>query len=743
MKTITKRFLYLFLTAVLCIVAVFCGQGNLSASADTIDDIQEAFEQTEVINDLKGATIGGKKFDLADYPHNSNGKPQLISFVEFCYSYYEDKQDDYGLYAYVYNPQDVAFDKSDRNKIQFAYGNSTKYSKFSLEFVSYSKTVGYEGRFYKFKVKLTDSERKSIFKAVGQNSRSYKISGIELCVKNVVTDYACGQTYTYSGYALGYGSELAETDTLSCTVDGFDTYVELDVNHTIYRAKGDYYNGEQSQLNSCYFRVPNKFFADYGELTEIACEWYEYFTKPILVTEDNYTYSKINALRGKNTDTLPNDTYFLFNVFWENSKTSWFKKSGVSDWTSNYGYEVGDSYHWGFLWLNGAEIIYDAFDSFAAAFYTGGSECEDYIIDSDVLKAKFVENSNYLGTPYIHGNYSKALFEDYTQDGRQLGYNRKEIKATDKFDIFWNYTTKSLWSKIFTGKQDVDTVYESLDAMVKVTDNDLKGNDSEIAERLKISEKDVTKLKSEQTKAKSKDETVVLFRYSSTKYFSAPAVSSYCSKSKIDGGKTLVKSNVEKWGDGKINAYVCQETVYLDFDIISLTYTKDGAKTVIPVVSSPQDVFSMLNPPLEDPADNSLSIFALIMGAVLLIVILILLLKFAPGVVTVIGKVLLFPFTCIGALFKAIGNSIKRRREKREEKRRELHEKEVRAEKKRRRRSEQRKQKNEPLPDNMWTSSSSPQLRHKPVEEMSRDEIESYLDSIDWTDPYLTGGGTK
>ncbi|MDE7087119.1 MAG: hypothetical protein K2O67_02890, partial [Clostridia bacterium] len=309
-KAITNRVLYAFLIAVLCVTTVVCGQGKLSASADTAtEDIQASFERTDVLKDLQGATIGGKQFDIADYPHNANGKPQVLTFIEFCYSYYAEKQSDYGLYVYVYNPQDVAFDiDTDCNKIQLNYGNRTSYTKFPLEFVKYSSTAGYEGRIYKFRLKLTPTQRDDILKAVEQNYRVYKISGIELCVKNTVTEYACGQTYTYSGYALGYGSELAETDTLSCMVDGFDTYVELEVNHTVYRAKGDYYNGEQSQLNSCYFRVPNKFFTDYGKLTEIACEWYEYFTKPILVTEDNYTYDKINALYGKNTDTLSNDT---------------------------------------------------------------------------------------------------------------------------------------------------------------------------------------------------------------------------------------------------------------------------------------------------------------------------------------------------------------------------------------------------------------------------------------------------
>ena len=113
---ITAVILALFL--VLC--AVMGGQGNLSASAAS--EIQTAFEESNVLDDLTGGTVGGKKFSLADYPHNSEGKPQIISFTEFCYSYYAEKQGDYGLYVYVYNPQDIAFDtQTSRNWIQLTY----------------------------------------------------------------------------------------------------------------------------------------------------------------------------------------------------------------------------------------------------------------------------------------------------------------------------------------------------------------------------------------------------------------------------------------------------------------------------------------------------------------------------------------------------------------------------------------------------------------------------------------------
>ena len=148
MQAITKRFLYALLALTLCVIAVMCGWGNLSAYAATDESVQATYECTNVLNNLKDATIGGKEFDIKDYPHSSGGKPQIISFVEFCYSYYAEKQADYGLYIYVYNPQDIAFDmSSERNKIQLTYGGKQGYSKYVLEFINYSTEAGYEGRF--------------------------------------------------------------------------------------------------------------------------------------------------------------------------------------------------------------------------------------------------------------------------------------------------------------------------------------------------------------------------------------------------------------------------------------------------------------------------------------------------------------------------------------------------------------------------------------------------------------------
>ena len=78
------------------------------------------------------------------------------------------------------------------------------------------------------------------------------------------------QTYTYMGYAEGYGSELATGDTLACKVDGFNKYLTLDVRSTYYRPGGS--NGsenKQDTLHSVYFAVPNEIIREYGVMTAV------------------------------------------------------------------------------------------------------------------------------------------------------------------------------------------------------------------------------------------------------------------------------------------------------------------------------------------------------------------------------------------------------------------------------------------------------------------------------------------
>lgn len=662
-----RRVAYILLLCILVIAIVISGLVFPTVYADI--DVSSSYDKSNAYDDLKNSIIGGKEFTLSDYPQDDKGTPSVISFTEYCYSTVAEKQAYFGLYVYIYNPSEKSIDTASvRNKILLIMGSSEMFKKYNLVYLNHSTDKDCQKRFYKFRIELTYSEQQALFKQLKPTKRTYTIVGVELSYSGTVIDYGCAQTYTYSGYGKGCNPDSDDTDTLSCTVDGFDRYVNLDVKHTEYRVKGDYYNGEQSQLNSVYFRVPNKYFKEYGELTEIACEWWEYFTKPLLVSNDINIVNAINSLYGKKTMSLRPDNYYLFMVFWENIRSSWFGGTyRPFQWTSNRDY-TDEWYSFDFLWNHTIDFSQEkTFNGYSAAFYSDDLKDIDNTLTGNVVLERLRSHSEKLGGEKVRDRYSKALFENYVQDGYDMGYNFKSIKKDDKMEVFWNrISTKSLWTKLF-GILNVDTEYDELNAIITINDTDVSGTDAEIAHSLYINKNDVSSFKNEHSKAKQNDETLVLFRFSTTKYMCAPTAAASCAGSQINSGTSdgeiLVNDCYYIFKDRAWNAYTVQETVYLDFDIISLTYTLDDVETVIPVVSSPIDIVGGLTPPLEDPLQESSrdikKIVSLVLALIIGILIIWLLAKF--GVLKYICKGIAFVVT---APFKLISKAIKRRKNK-------------------------------------------------------------------------------
>lgn len=111
--TKVKRFFKSLLLFGLILLVLWAGffsapTKKYTASAETSS--KALFEQTNVMDDLKKSTIDGEAFDLTKYSFDSKKNMQIISFVEYCYSYSPERQDNYGLYAYVYNPKGLKID---------------------------------------------------------------------------------------------------------------------------------------------------------------------------------------------------------------------------------------------------------------------------------------------------------------------------------------------------------------------------------------------------------------------------------------------------------------------------------------------------------------------------------------------------------------------------------------------------------------------------------------------------------
>ena len=653
MKAITKRFLYVILTAVLCIATVFCGQVTLSASADTENSVQANYESTNVLNNLKGSVIGGKEFDLADYPHNSKGKPQIISFVEFCYSYYAEKQSDYGLYVYVYNPQDVAFDMSTtRNKIQLTYGSVPSYSKYTLEFINYSTEAGYEGRFWKFKVQLSDEQRTSILKEV-ETSRVYKVSGIELSVKNVVTEYVCAQTYTYKGYALGYGSELAISDTISCKVDGFDKYLSLDVHSTFFRGKGT--NGKkyiQDTLHSVYFSVPDSIIEEYGKMTAVHATWLNAYTAPALVTGNSTYYETMLEHIGENIG-VP-ETYedlsfkYSFRTEEDLSNTS---IGGVHFSGYYYGYNYPSKL---------SSNIVNNITNLHWLFKAENGDADTYDVSSETILDYMSRYTAVHGGALVNNKYSKELFESVDN-----AFTDINIRAEDTYSLTSEVIKQAWWEKLF-GTSHVEEIedFNNIKAIEAVNYSDIANLESvQVCKKYYVDDSDYKEFSEFCKTAKRKNETVYLFRYKQSEYFSAEVYEGTWKRQWVlnTGGPAIAPGYVYSYENDDTNAFLMQQWVQLDFDIIDLTFTKDNVETVIPVIMSPMDVVADGNHPVSTKKDGGLQWWQILLGGIALLFIIWLLIKLLPLIVYGIGKIVVLPFKVIGALSK-------RRKERKQQK---------------------------------------------------------------------------
>ena len=557
-----------------------------------------SFESSNVLDDLFSSTVNGLPFDIKNFPFNEKSSIQILNFVEFCYTYKESKKDDFGLYVYVYNPQGLDIDKtSKQNKIQLAtYSDEfgEHYDKFELQFINEAEQSNYKGLFYKYKiVDKKGADGKTLIDRVNSNERVYKVSGIELLTKGNTnaTEYGVGGTYKFSGYAKGYGPDVNAESNLVCSVENLET-LSLEVHHTNYRTGvsslgADHYN----EVNTVYFAVPNRIFKEYGNLQKIRAEWWEYKTKMAAITS-NYDYYKNTLLPYTGTYTGEYNSSvnnYLYSGYYGQSGMGY--ANHYFDWTYNKDLSMKSS-----LMFTQTYHSDKVSDIMPYAFYSPAVDVDSVFkflysdpiagsVDSTQVAEWIYTYSNNLNHGYIDCNgrkISKDLFEDDVDSGRDMGYNDKTIDLGDTFDLNSYDSNHNWWNKFWDygfSWPDTSEQYSDVAPIYELKESDLSGSDADISKRLLINSDDVDELKDFFDAAEKNDERVILFRFANTDYYCAPAFAPHV-------------QNITK-----TDTYVAQQTVFLDFDIIELTFNKDGVYHVIPVVSSPMDIVNGFTPP--------------------------------------------------------------------------------------------------------------------------------------------------
>lgn len=584
-----NKLLTISLLAVLLIAAV------LPFSAVFAETSVEGFEGSSIYDDLKDASILGKTFDINDYPVNENGTPELLAFVEFAFSLKHEYQPYYGLYLYVYYPQGNLVVDSILNKVEMANKYEGKeavnWSKYTLKFLD----KDYNGVLYKFKVLDSKDEPEHTIAetygrvAMSSAQRRYDISGIELHQDGNVnaTEYGIGGTWTITGYSQGMHDSSMTESTLQ-SVATFQNTLKLDVHSTYFRTWNNIANTVGDQLSSVYFSVDNNIDKEYDRLYAIDFEVYKHLSSPIFCIYDKWyafidsgivdydgVYQNLYNQRTKSTsefENLPDADYTWLR--WCNMDDASFAFYGNSSpYPSNDMYVYLDKLAWVLQTNNekdhkfSSEELLTYMQKFTEEFGCSDGEKYNSLLFSDKFYAPlYADLSNKV---FTGANIGKTITYDQTWpiDGSLTKYD-----FSDVLNLIFKHTQDSADIKINPIQEVTWTAIENL-------------TDEQISQTYFVAQSDVSEFKYYVKNENSLNKSVYLFRFDMESFYT----------------EQLYAENLGICG------YVWQEPIYLDFDIISLTYDKAGVQTVIPVVSNPIDIIAGIEPPgtdlLPDNAD--------------------------------------------------------------------------------------------------------------------------------------------
>lgn len=614
------------------------------------------FDSTNVLDDLRSS----EGFDILNYPFTESKDIRIINFVEYCYSYRANMRNNYGLYIYVYNPKGLNLDTGNANFIQMAvkydeYGNPMEYEKFGLKFLSKAEEGNYINLFYKFKVTDRKINGTYFFERVNSNERRYDVSGIELLTygKTLATEYNVAGSFRFTGYAKGYGLNENSESTLSCEVKELET-VTIETHSTNYRT-GEYVKDRRHDLTSVYFSVPNRFFETYGALQKIKAEWYEYQTTPIVITSNNAVYDLLYPYLGESANDnaeIPIQIY-----------TGYQKMVGAN---GHY-----DKYDWAYN-CNYTDAVSRRCDELFYLFSTEGKSISEYRLSSERIKryAESYTKTYKSGILPVPGkNISADLFERELSDERtkvayvdgDIHHKLVDFDAGDTFDML-NYTdSNSGWQRFFAGlfglsPRELDVSFTGISPIRIVTKDDMEKADISKTLLINGDETKLSEFREFYDNAEKDNETVVLFRFAETDYECLPVM---CYNPVT--GKNPDKNGLFDDANYGESTYVVQESVFLNFDVIQLTFNKDGIYTAIPAVSSPIDVYNDITLP------KSYTEWWKTLLMYLLFILLLILLA-ATGILPLMIKgvvyVILLPFRLLIAGIKKVSNAVKKRKER-------------------------------------------------------------------------------
>lgn len=263
----------------------------------------------------------------------------------------------------------------------------------------------------------------------------------------------------------------------------------------------------------------------------------------------------------------------------------------------------------------------------------------DYILPAEELLS-YIQNYNGSGEK-INGKYYSELFETFVDEGRKIGYNQVEVKAEDEFSLTSYNLSQSFWHKLF-GIADYEVEeFNNIKGIEQIDSADFALSDESFSSKYFVNSEDSSEIKNYCVSSQLEGRSVFILRYSITDY------------------ESFSCEFREPWGSSGTSrvdndSYAFRGTVFLDLDVIDVTFYKDGVSTVIPVVASPIDGIADGTPPVEGAENWWLKLLSIILGVILLIIIIIVLWPILPYILKGIVWIITLPFRAIKAIIKSL-----------------------------------------------------------------------------------------
>lgn len=618
-KTSIRFFVALLVFVTLALLSFEIVSSGLVAYAS---DNNVKFDNTSIFDDLYGSKDEhGNEFDLGNYPKDKDGELRFYTFVEYGYSYYANLDKNYALYTYLYNPQQLNFQTYlDSNVVRMATAfvkNSegeyvaSGYDDFNL--VCVSRTTGdYANLFYKFKI--LDPDKKLLALAQKYESengcRRYDIAGVYLKTdkSDVTLDKNIGRSFKCSGYMATYGENANNPSTFMCKVDVLET-LDLKVYQTSYltgvSSLGAYHH---NNVSSVYFAIPQRVLDKYGSLWEIYAQWYECKTAPIFVTSNSNLYNGMKDLthyslsENKNKprfdDSVP---YYFYYGMDSNEGLGQVHSRTTYDWAYNlYSYEEdypsssthvtvsNSALNLPYVFYSPSYTVNGAFNVINKQTVAGdvtSSQIRDYIQN--------YKSSNYVDW-HTSRNLASELFVNTVDSARadkgiKVGLNKVRTNLGDTFDLkSWNSEYGSWWDKLtqygwsYPKNEVLDEQHTNVKPFEEVINTTL--NSVTLSSDLLINENDVDSFKTFCNSSYANDEVPYLFRFAVSDYYSRPLGYG-------DSQNKVYKTEKES------DTYLAQETVFFDFNIITMTFKGKEDYYTLAVMHTPVDVIAGVEPP--------------------------------------------------------------------------------------------------------------------------------------------------